>query len=255
MTRLFVPLSVVFAVATAAQAQTYSRSNTYIDPYGNTITTKAEDPSSVAGRIARQSVNGGSPPGGVPIYNGAVPIHSTPNLNNPVGTNRPIPPFPPHGDDRDRGNWHNGGRGRNPKHGNNGGYGYYPNYGYNAGYGYGYPVPAPYPYPYPPQAYFVPGQTIPFKNSGLGWAPGPSITSIPQVITTPGVPFYGYPVGPGFGYPVPVPSYGYPVPTYGYPIPGFGYGYSSNTTITNGGFSFNRGGISVRAGSTTIQNF
>ncbi len=200
MKHILSSLSVLIAFGTLAQAQSVTRSTTYTDAFGNSTTTTIEAPTSVAGYIAGQTVYGGFPnyAGGVPSY---------------ANSNCPVPGY-----------GYNGGWNQNP------GYGY----GYNNGYGNYAGYPAPLPYAYPPQAYYVPGSTTYLPPiPGSPFAP-PSITSVPQVITTPGVPLYPYG------------AYGFPQPGYGQ---GFGYGRGSRTTVS-GGISYARNGVSVNLGGS-----
>ncbi len=165
MKTLLASSSLLLAVATAAQAQTYRQSYTTSDGYGNSTTTTIEAPASVAGIIAGQTIYGGFPnyAGGVPSYN---------NSNFPVANNG-----------------YNTGYGYNGGYYNGGGYGYNNGY-YNGGYNPNCQYPAPYAYP--PQAYYVPGQTtyLPGVNGGP-YVP-PAVTTLPQVFTSPGVPLYPY---------------------------------------------------------------
>ncbi len=188
MKRLFPSVAALLALATAACAQTVSRSYTTTDVYGNTTTTTIQAPASVAGLIAGQTIYGGFPnyANGIPSYDNSYCAPQT--------------------------------------------YG-----GYGGGYaGYDFPPSAPYGYVYPPQTYYVPSQTFYLPHPTVGPFAPPSFTSIPQIITTPGVPYYPY-------------------NGYGCPAPGYGYGYGSRTTISNGNASFSRGGMSVSIGGTSIQ--
>ncbi len=123
-----------------------------------------------------------------------------------------------------------------PTYNYNSGYGYNSGYaGYSApqGYGYGYsypapcpyPAPAPYPYGYAPQAYYVPGQTTYLPHPSFGWNSPPSITTPAQVIV-PAYPYGGY-------------------------APPYNYGWNTQTTVANGGVTYqqrsaNGASLSVR---------
>ena len=191
MQRIIPSVAALLVLATAASAQTVSRSYTTTDIYGNISTTTISGPASVAGIIAGQDVYGG-----FPNYANGIPSYDNSN-------------YPPqnYGD-------------------------YAGNYGGYAGYN--YPQQAPYPYAYPPQTYYIPSQTFYLPHPTVGHFAPPSFTSIPQIITTPGVPYY-----PNGGYSCPAPSYG--------------YGVGSRTTITSGTASIARGSVNVSIGAASIQ--